>query len=191
MNASQLAENARGDSVTEELLTESNSGGFLSASYDSLLSYLDEGEQPHYIFSIYSTVLDGGGIGGLHEYLTVTEERIRLTSSEVDSTISFRSIVNVGYSKEELSHYVLSIKCTDTIYNIQLWKGSSGNFDEPELKEAIEYMKSKRDEAISGGQNLGSLSPVEKMEQLREMYEKGLIDDSEFEAKKSEILDEM
>lgn len=191
MDASKLADNAQGDSVTEERLTKSGSGGLFGSGHDSILSYLNEGEQPHFICEIYHTVLDGGGIGGVYQYCTITDERIRLTSTETNFTISFDSITNIGYGQKDKAglHYVLSIECVGTVHDVSL--RINDDFPESELNEAVDYINSKRNGSDSENQSPTALSPSEKMEQLKEMHENGLLKDSEFEEKKDEILDQL
>lgn len=201
MNVDALVENARGNSVTKETLTDSSEGGLLSNGYPSLRSFLDEGEQPHFLFEFFEeTGLDrmgekGDQYKGKHHHLLVTDQFVRSVSSAVDKKFGYTSVLNAGVESGS-RHYVFRIETQgqgSRSFMLNDRGALQKSTDPSELRDAAEYVQMRSAEASAGGRtsSRNGPSPTEKLEELQEMAERGLISETEYQAKRAEILGNM
>jgi hypothetical protein len=216
-----MAERAIGDSVTAEALTDSKEGGLLSSGYPPLVSYLKEDEQPHFLFEFYKGgALDNdlSQYKGKHHHLLVTDYCIRNVSTKVDSTIQYGGVVNAGMESAS-NGYFLNVETEGQGERSFKLSGNLSSLrkktDPSELREAAEFIREKARETTmheatgSTRRTHNSTEPthrthdttestngrdesvVEKLAELDEMKERGLITEAEFEDKKNDLLDRM
>lgn len=182
----QLVRNAKGDSVTKELLTDSGKvrTGILSkSSYRSILSHLDEGEQPHFIERYEEGPHQ---IGDLPRYregwmntTVVTDRRIFFYSTEHHYGVPFEKISEIRNDDNLTVIHSGGREATFPMF--------------PSTREsATAHIRQRMHDLQGGGSDAETASsPTERLEELTQMHEEGLIDDDEYNDKKEEILEDL
>lgn len=188
----EMAKNARSSTVNPERLVGNKKYFF------NVLPFLEEGEQPHYLFPLTrgftaesALVVESGATqtelldnsdGGA---CMITDRYVRVHSSKGEWTIPFESITSVDF----VGHPALHIQTQGRTYYIRI---AGTLFDEEQnLSDAASYIREKHREAISKESNTGEERPMEKLEKLGELRDKGVVTEEEFQAKKSDLLDEI
>lgn len=145
MDVDQWSTNARGSTVTPEVLTESSEGGLLASGYDPLETYLDDDEQPHYVFDVqrvFSGVWNDDLDSGDHIRVVVTDWYIRTVSETLDVILYYDSLDGVG-------SLIKSNRCILILhgdgYNTTYLVSSPNETDVvEELRDAVEYIRGRR-----------------------------------------------
>lgn len=139
MNVQKLVKNAHGDSVTEDALT--NSGGILS-SRKSPVSYLNEREQPHFMFQPRALRIksDSDYDFGKGHFLIVTDEGVRFVSTTMDLFFPHETISSTGYVKKGRGYtLILGAEGWGDLQQFHIIKEG----DLGELKDAINYIRGR------------------------------------------------
>lgn len=159
----QLAKNAKGESVTSERLTSIKRGFGKGRDYlsdSSIFDWLEEAEQPHFIFpsqggSHHINTRVGSDLVPNGEYriiAAITTERILILigdeSGDQSLSIEYDAVSGVGYNKKEPSENssilsssvaTLMIEVEEEAYFIQ------SSFFEQDMQEASEYIFTRSD----------------------------------------------
>lgn len=190
----ELVDNARGTSVTYNRVAR-------------IASHIDPGEQPHYFnkgSAYFGLRIEGGdteirkgnkGKGPLGTFnnmkgnlLVATDKRViiiamQTTGDDVHS-IPYDSISGVDSAKG--FPVKITIQTTGRTYHME-----TGN-EKDDLSEVVSFireMRNKPQEAKMGHSN--EESPLEKLEKLGELREKGVISEEEFSIKKEKLMEEI
>ncbi len=188
---SRLAETATGCSVTADTLREDIGG-------DALYRSLVEGEQPEYI--IRGSVCD---IDDLTAPASETRRKRKVASPDADllTVITDRRVIVVvprpdGADRISLplsdvsavsverapgGNSRLQVESDDTGYYVD---GSQSPLEEVEAAQA--FISDRRGHGTTGSD---ATTPLETLERLADLHERGALSDEEFAAKKAELLD--
>lgn len=186
VDVEQLVENANGESITSELLTDSGTvkTGLISKShYDSILSHLDGGEQPHFVERFEEGPQKIGTLErheeGHMKTTVVTDRRVFFYSTEHHYSVPFEKISE--------------IRTEDNLVVVHSG-GEQATFPmfPSKRKKAAAHIRERMHELQSGeAATPQRRSSSERLEELTDMYENGLVDEDGYEQKKEEILDDL
>jgi len=198
-----IIEGAEGPGVTAKRLTIDN---------DVILQALDDNERPHCLIKgaghrgievetgdeIKRTGMKGAGIiDTFNNKITVpnitiaTDKRVLalhpLRSGTDEYTIPYDSIDNIRIDRGFIKRRIQVTTQSRTYY----FEAAGGEDDK--LKPTVNFIRAKREESLatSGKDTPSGDSPVEKLEKLSQLNEKGVISEEEFNEKKSELLDKI
>lgn len=188
---SQLAETAAGRSVTVDTLQEDVGG-------DALYRSLAEGEQPEYI--IRGSVCDIDDLTapasearrkrkvaspGADLLAVVTDQRVLLVVPRPDGadriSLPLADVSAASVERAPGGNIRLQVESNDTGYYVD---GSQSPLEEVEAAQA--FLADQRGHGAAG---TGSTTPLETLERLADLHERGALSDEEFAAKKEELLD--
>lgn len=145
MDVDEWSTNARGSTVTPEVLTQRSEGGLLASGYDPLETYLDDDEQPHYVFDVqrvFSGVWDDDLDSGDHIRVVVTDWYVRTISETLDVILYYDSLDGVG-SLVKSNRCILILQGDG--YNTSYLVSSPNETDVvEELRDAVEYIRGRR-----------------------------------------------
>jgi hypothetical protein len=150
-----LVEQAKHDSVSIEVLSKKNASGLVTPNYlnnSTLIEYLQDEEQPHFIFPLIpfdhnGVIVDDESVSpssGLRTNVVISDDRILIAvgKKEGDEIISieYGDIIDVSVEQPEEEIYVLNIRTRQKIFEI--WRS---NLDEDEnvsdkVQLALEYI---------------------------------------------------
>lgn len=186
-----LVEGAKSETVTaNRLLGEEQ-------YFHQVLSYLEEDEQPHFLFPLTTGLLAESPLvvesGAEREELlgkadggtcSITDRYVRIVSKKGEWTIPYNSVVSVDF----VGHPALHVQTSGRTYYIKI----AGTFfdEEEDLSEAATYIRERQREAASNTSD-SEEDPLDKLEKLGELREKGVISEEEFENKKQELLEDI
>ena len=218
-NLEDLAENARGITVTVETLQAANGGS--SHEHDVLKEslakvapheFLDEGEQPHYLFLGTTADIDQSSgvredvgidtLGGKNICSLITDRRTLIigpTSTGVkDITIPHASVQAVQANSALFgmkSNYRLETPGANYKISASLTVKIVPNNDprkvKQELQDAVEYIRNWTEPSGDQNDSAGDeSSSVNKLRELKELNKEGILTDEEFQQKKADILDD-
>jgi len=219
LTASQIVSEAKHDSVTRDRLTQTGKGGLISAKGFlrdlPLISYFNSNELPHYILSNVSkglTINKHGDeniykcFGGYKSFAAITNTRILIVvpceSRDRNWNINYSSIKNVNID-EGITKNKITIIEKEAEY---IFYFAPGDFASDEIIDLKEYInermgnkkpnvssdnKKRRDPSIfePTNDNISESDFVSGIKNLRELKQKGVISEEEFEKKKSDILE--
>lgn len=196
-----LVEGAEGPGVTQRRLRID--GGVV-------LDALDEGEQPHCIIKgagyrgievetgdeIQRSGTKGAGVlDTLNNKVTVpnltipTDQRLlaihSLRSGVDEYSIPYDSIDSVSIDRGVMKRRI-QVTTAGRTYYFEV----AGNEHE-KAKDVVDFIRRKRQESVSGGKPTQKEDPMDKLERLSQLHEKGALTDEEFEEKKTKLLDEI
>lgn len=145
MNVDEWAEQARGATVTPEVLTESSEGGLLTSGFDPLETYLADDEQPHFVFTVervFSGVWDDDLDAGSHIRVVATDQYLRTISETLDMVLYYDSLGGVGFLvRGDRCTLILEGGGSNTTYLVR----SPNEADVvAELEEAVQYIRHRR-----------------------------------------------
>lgn len=165
---------------------------------------LDDGEKVHYLAKATG---EGLAVGGETKYpskgsiLTAATDRrvvskVPYLSGSEEFSVPYDSITSVDV-KSGLMKKRLLLRTTARTYGIGV-----GNLSDSTYREMGQFIRSKasggaREEADPGSgtdpsaRGRASDDPLDKLERLRDLKEKGALSEREFEEKKAELLDEI
>lgn len=189
---------ASGDSVSFEALI------FPIAHVDNTVSFelLDDDEQPHYFLKGSTIDVEGQGsgtesivgwdrdrrIGGA--YTVLTEDRVLIIANHArgydEHTIPYDTItttnLNNGFATTRLS-----IQTKSATYHCGVSK-TEKKYGKDEVKDAVKYLRQRREQ---GAEPTMEGEPLDKLEQLKSLYDDGTITEEEFEEQKAALLDDL
>ncbi|NEU57935.1 SHOCT domain-containing protein [Halorussus sp. MSC15.2] len=181
-----IVEAAKGDSVGKELLTDSGKvrTGLLSKSkYRSILSHLDEGEQPHFIERYEEGPHQIGELPrykeGWMKTTVVTDRRVFFYSTEHHYGVPFEKISEIRTEDNLTVIHSGGQKATFPMFPSR-------------RQSAAEHIRQRMYDLQGGASNTETTpSTTERLAELSQMHDEGLIDDAEYERKKKEMLDDL
>ncbi len=188
---SRLAETAAGRSVTADALREAVGG-------DALHRSLAEGEQPEYI--IRGSVCDIDDLTapesetrrkrkvaspGADLLTVVTDQRVLVVVPRPDGadriSLPLADISAAGVERAPGGNSRLQVESDGTGYYVD---GSQSPPEEVEAAQA--FIADRRGHGATGSD---ATTPLETLERLADLHERGALSDEEFAAKKAELLD--
>lgn len=155
---------------------------------DKFEEILDKGEKVHYIVKEVA-ILFGNWYAFTDKRMIFKQHKFVGTE---DSTIPYKNILSINLSTSLIQRN-LSVSTKAGEYNPAIAKGNTGK---EELRNLVEYVNGKaskenaEEEETSKSNEENSENPKEKLEDIKELHDKGILSDEEFENKKKEILDE-
>jgi|GEM_PF-6878526 len=197
-----LIQSAEGETVTEDVLRT------IGSSDRCVMDYLDDNEQPHHIIQGKTIDVEGGGdnssiLGndrsrkmsfGRNRCLTViTDQRVFVVVQQGTGSderhIPYDSItgmdLDIGAGGKTSR---LTLQTHGRTYHM-----SGSLSDESYCRDAIEYVRHRRNER-NGKDTAGSEKQneaLDKLERLKKLRDEGALTESEFNSKKSELLDKI
>lgn len=155
--------------------------------------HLSPGENVHYISSGTRFSINGEDKETMKLRLVLTDRRIllkrkqKLIGSEVQ-TFHYENISSVNLRKGMVFKKI-AIEMQSATYGI----GVTDSNDSDELQAMVEFIreKSRSPREAQGESGSTETDPLEKIDQLKQLNEKGAISDKEFEEKKEELLDQV
>ncbi len=158
---------------------------------------LSPGEKVHYLFTGGSGLeIDGEKDDRVGSTRTaITDQRILIKVSKTwgmgYQTIRYNNINGVTLNEGVLS-VALVINTTGNRYKVYLTEAGAGSAQVGH--EAVEFIRKKVrhiNQESSESENENSQDPIEKLGQLKELMDEGVITEEEFNNKKKELLDEI
>lgn len=134
-------------------------------------------------------------IGVTHGDLSITSDNQIHQTMRIDLS----DISDVRVQRVEGLHGFI-FETTEDVYQFKLSrKGTFSTASQADAKGAVESLKSaihdapdkKKESSISNSQPTETDSPAEKLSQIKELYDKEVLTDEEFEEKKKELLDQI
>ncbi|MGQ3411623.1 SHOCT domain-containing protein [Natrinema sp. LN54] len=192
MDVDELVEHAKGDSVTKAVLEDSGTvktGLIAKSSYSSIVSHLDEGEQPHFVQRYEHPDLqlswnpdDRPRYKKGHMRTTVvTDRRIFYYSTDNSFSVPYTNISEVEDDGTTLKVTQSGGRTVEFIF----LAGTEG-------EDAVEYVRKRMHEIQAGETSQAAASTTaDRLEELKQMHDQDLITEAEFEEKKAEILEEL
>lgn len=188
-----MAENAKGESVTPERIGR-------------IAKHLDRDEQPHYFNkggTYFGLRIEGGneeirkgvkGKGPLGTFnnmagnlLAATDKRVLIVSFQTTGddvhSIPYDSIVGVDTAMGV--PVKITIQTHGRTHHMEV-----GN-EADDIREVADFIREQRDAAKDSGTPTDRDDPLEKLEKLADLKEKGVLTEAEFEEKKRDLLDEV
>jgi len=187
MDVTALVANAKGETVTESVLTDSGtvrSGVLSETSYSAITSHLTDGEQPHFVarFDLPANALSWEDDQkryqrGKKRTTVVTDRRVFFYSTAEKYSVPYEKMAAV---REESGNLVV---VTDG--------GSEEVFPltHEDRTDALAYVETRVNATHSYPDE--TTDHVTRLEELQEMHERGLIGDDDFQRKRDEILDSL
>jgi len=184
------AAGARSDTVTAARLCGEEQ------FFHNVIPFLEEGEQPHYLFPLTNGLTADNALvieSGAEERVLlsntdggsvmISDLSIRIVSSKGEWSIPFDSISSVDF----VGHPALHIQTTGRTYYIKI---AGTFFDEEEtVSEAATHIRQIQRESREDPST--EKEPLDKLERLSELHDKGVLADEEFEEKKADLLDDI
>jgi hypothetical protein len=158
------------------------------APVESVLAAVKEDEKIRFLISGTDFDIDDNDQGSQVK-LIVTDKRLIILSSSMTLannkyTISYNEIIGVGKSKR------LTTQIRIQASGGQEYKISASQTPGDVAKKCTDFIR-KKYESAGEEESSGEKSPLDKLEQLGELNENGVISDDEFERKKSELMDQV
>lgn len=183
-----LVANARGDSVTRDVLTDSGTvgGGLLTRpkSYNSIVAELQDGEQPHFVNVIPEAPHRIGTPSkyekGYMKRTVVTDRRILFVSTAHRFSVAYPNVTTV----EEGDMTLAVTDSSGETHEFPMWPKS-------ERKMAADYVSNRQGRSSPSADALSQQSAVERLSELEALRAQGLVSVEEFERKRREILDDL
>lgn len=152
------------------------------------LDYLDEDENLYYFLNGFDLDIDDNDEGSQSQLLVTDKKVVMLASSitgkDSQYVVSFQDIIGVSVQRRMLSH--LRIQTAGHSYKI-----STGG-STPELADDVaEFIRKRKDEIDTEGQNPAGESALDKLERLADLRDRGIVSEEEFEEKKEELMSEI
>lgn len=166
---------------------------------DEVNEYIDNSEKVEGVLKISGITHDddddsflgensGGGIRNSNQVAIFTNERVltRLPAflSTDTSTIRYENIKSVE-TKYGMVKRKLILRTSGEDYHLVAFDSK------PVINVASEFVREKISEGAESSTVQVEESPIEKIEQLKELYDNGAISEQEFKSKKEELLDEI
>jgi len=191
-----LVESAEGDSVSEKTLLTP-----ISPAKDAhLIDYLDSDEQPHYVIKGGTIDVEGGGdssslfgddrsrkvslIDGC--YTVVTDKRVYCIVQQVtgndERNIDYNAVTGVDLDTGVVNNR-LTIHTKGRTYHF-----SGFHTSKDECRGAMDYIRQKKNSTTN--RRFDADDPIERLERLEDLHERGTLSDEEFAEMKSEIIKE-
>lgn len=152
------------------------------------LDRIGTGENLQYLLSGFDLDIDGNDEGSQSQ-LIVTDKRIimvalSITAKSSQYTISFRDMIGISLQQRATSQ--IRIQTAGHSYKISVARNSNKL-----ATEVIEFIQRQKDTADGERQKQGEESPLDDLEKLADLQDKGVISETEFEEKKQALLGEI
>lgn len=154
--------------------------------------HLSPGEKVHYISSGSRFSIDGDDEETIKLRLALTDRRImlkrkqKLIGNELQ-TFSYENISSVNLRKGMVFKKI-AIEMQSATYGI----GVTDSHDSDELQAMVKFIREKsRATQKSEGGTGGEPDPLDRIDKLKQLNEKGAISDEEFKRKKDDLLDQI
>lgn len=176
-----------------------NAGDTVKLAYiENLVDFLDEDEQVHHVIRGPSA-----GVGN-----TASDAETKSTGTKGMVTTGFtgrRVVIRVPHFMTD-DRYVINYSNAEGIeMNTEgllgsrsvtihtggksYWIGVMGTMDGEDIHETVDFANERI--ADSSSQETETKGPKQRLEELESMYEEGLVSESEYEEKRTEILDSL
>jgi hypothetical protein len=193
------------DGIATEWQCEPQGDYVTQPRIDKVKDILDGGENIHYLGRGGTIDVEGSSAGsslfgddrsrksGTTGYVrtVVTDDRItvkipQLTGND-ERTVPYRNITSVDLDTGLLNKR-LSLQTPGQTYHIQVTEPGKD-----EVREMVSFIREKMEEASQPDTTVveSEPDPVDQIDKLRELNEKGALSDEEFEEKKQELLDKI
>jgi len=155
--------------------------------------HLSPGEKVHYMSSGTRFSINGDEKSTIKLRLALTDQRIllkrkqKLIGNELQ-TFNYEHISSVNLRKGMVFKKI-AIEMQSATYGI----GVTDSHDSDESQEMVKFIrkKSRSSRKRQAGSDGGEQDPLEKIDKLKQLNEKGAISDEEFEQKKEDLLDQI
>lgn len=155
---------------------------------ESVLAAVKEDEKIKFLISGTDFDIDDNDQGSQVKLIATDRRLIILSSSMTGAnnkyTISYNEIIGVGKSQR------LTTQIRIQASGGQEYKISASQTPGDIAEKCTDFIR-KKYESAGQKDSSGEKSPLEKLEQLGELNENGVISDDEFERKKSELMDQV
>lgn len=162
---------------------------------DLMADYLEEAEEPFFILKGKSLKIKSGDDeeqkSGKRTLTALTDERVicvvfqRLSGNDTRS-VEYESIDGVDVEKGMVVKR-MNIKSGSYIYRPQVLE------DDDEINAAMKFIREKKKEAraATGSETANTRSPTEKLKEVKELYDSGVLTEEEFTQKKQELIEQI
>jgi hypothetical protein len=152
------------------------------------LDYVDEGEQVIYYLSGFDLDIDGDDEGYSSAFMVTDQKLVFLASSMTGKssqyTVSYQDVIGVSTQQRFTSQ--IQIETAGHSYKI------SAAGEKPDLvKEAAEYIRKRKEEFDTKGQDAGEPDPLDKLDKLADLRDKGAISEKEYNEQKEKLLSDI
>jgi hypothetical protein len=155
--------------------------------------HLSPGEKVHYLSTGTRFSINGEDKQTMKLRLVLTDRQILLKRkqgliSNEQQTFNYEDISTVNLQKGMVFKKI-AIEMQSATYGI----GVTDSHDSDELQAMVEFIreKSRSSRETQGGSAGGETDPLNRIDQLKQLNEKGAISDEEFEQKKDDLLDQI
>lgn len=155
--------------------------------------HLSPGEQVHYISSGTRFSINGEDKDTIKLRLVLTDRRIllkrkqKLIGNELQ-TFNYEDISSVNLRKGMVFKKI-AVEMQSATYGI----GVTDSHDSNELQAMVKFIreKSRAPRETQSGSVGGETDPLDRIDKLKQLNEKGAISDEEFQQKKDDLLDQI
>lgn len=155
--------------------------------------HLSPGEKVHYLSTGTRFSINGEDKQTMKLRLVLTDRQILLKRKQnlignEQQTFNYKDISSVNLRKGMVFKKI-AIETQSATYGI----GVTDSHDSNELQAMVEFIreKSRSPRETQGGSAAGETDPLDRIDQLKQLNEKGAISDEEFEQKKDDLLDQI
>lgn len=153
--------------------------------------HLEPGEKVHYITTGARFDINGEDKQTINLRLVLTDRRIllkrkqKMIGNELQ-TFNYEDISTVNL-RRGMVFKKIAIEMQAASYGI----GVSNAHDESEVNAMVDFIRGKSRTPQQGETEEGEMDPLDRIDKLQELNEKGAISDEEFEEKKDDLLDQI
>jgi hypothetical protein len=155
--------------------------------------HLSPGEKVHYLSTGSRFSINGEDKQTIKLRLVLTDRQILLKRKHnlignEQQTFNYEDISSVNLRKGMVFKKI-AIETQSATYGV----GVTDSHDSDELQAMVEFIreKSRSSRETQGGSAAGETDPLDRIDQLKQLNEKGAISDEEFEEKKDDLLDQI
>ncbi|QLG29420.1 SHOCT domain-containing protein [Halorarum halophilum] len=152
------------------------------------LDWLDEGEKLVYFLNGFDLDIDDND-EGYSSQLLVTDKKVIMLASSITGkrsqyTVLFEDIIGLSVQRRVLSH--IRIQTAGHSYKISAGGSAPGLAD-----EVVDYIRQRKEEIGSEGDESSEESALDKLERLADLRDRGVVTEKEFERKKDKLMEEI
>lgn len=163
------------------------------SAVEEIDEHLSPGEKVHYLSTGTRFSINGEDKQTMKLRLVLTDRQILLKRKQKmigneQQTFNYEDISSVNLRKGMVFKKI-AIETQSATYGI----GVTNSHDSDEVQAMVEFIrtKSRSPRETQGGSASGETDPLERIDQLKQLKEKGAISDEEFEQKKDDLLDQI
>lgn len=194
-------------SADEGMATEPLGNYVTEERFDKINDILDPDEVVHYITRGTTVDVEGSGAGtslfgddrsrksGTSGYVraVMTDKRVAIKVPQVlgddERSIPYDSITSVDLDTG-LTFKRMTLQTPGSTYHIEAQEPGK-----EEVREVVSFIRDERRKAnqteVVSTEDSSEPDPLEQLDKLKELHEKGAVSDNEFEEKKSDLLDKI